>query len=117
MKAKAVAKAGTPANASLYLAHVDDYLAKVDKLDDATRAQFGSDYAFIFQYLYPRVYELRGTGAGTANDLIAQLTGLAGTGGTGSSSGGSCTYEYHPVCATKVVQCFQAPCPGVRQTY
>ncbi len=88
MKAKAVARAGTPANASLYLAHVDDYLAKVDKLDDATRAQFGSDYAFIFQYLYPRVYELRGSGTVSPIDLINLLTALneaTGTTATGTA--------------------------------
>ncbi len=89
MKAKAVAKAGTPANASLYLAHVDDYLAKVDKLDDATRAQFGTDYAFIFQYLYPRVQELRGSGTVSPIDLINQLTALNEAGGTTGASTGT----------------------------
>jgi hypothetical protein len=60
-------------NASLYTAHVDAYLAKVDKLDNDMRAAYGNEYAFIFQYIYPRVYAIRipaTTAAATASTVV-----------------------------------------------
>jgi hypothetical protein len=38
----------------------------VDQLDDSTRSSLGSDYEFLFQYIYPRVHELRAGAAGNA---------------------------------------------------
>jgi hypothetical protein len=71
VRTKAVDKGGNPVNASLYTAHVDAYLAKVDKLDNDMRAAYGNEYAFIFQYIYPRVHAIRvpaaGVGVTTSN--------------------------------------------------
>jgi hypothetical protein len=47
----------------------------VDKLDDSIRSQFGPDYAFLFQYIYPRAYELRGTHSVSATSLSDHVAG------------------------------------------
>ena len=79
VKQKAEEKGGNPLNVTDYNAYLDDYLAKMDQMDNSTRASLGSGYEFLFQYLYPRVYGLRlnaavanagtarGTARGTAN--------------------------------------------------
>lgn len=59
LKTSALSKAGTPPKVSLYNAYIDGKLAKIDQLDNEVRNQYGNDYAFIFQYLYPRVLESR----------------------------------------------------------
>ena len=48
---------------NLYNAYIDNKLTQLDSLDNEIQADpaFGSDYAFIFQYIYPRIYELRNT--------------------------------------------------------
>jgi hypothetical protein len=66
VKQRAEAKGGNPRNAAAYNAYLDTYLAKVDQLDNTTRSSLGNDYEFLFQYIYPRVYELR---ASTAVDV------------------------------------------------
>ena len=76
VRAKAIDKGGNPVNASLYTAYVDAYLAKVDKLDNDMRAAYGSEYAFLFQYIYPRVYAIRtpATAANVATATVATAT-------------------------------------------
>jgi hypothetical protein len=76
VRAKAAEKGGNPVNASLYTAYVDAYLAKVDKLDNDMRAAYGSEYAFLFQYIYPRVYAIRtpATAANVATATVATAT-------------------------------------------
>jgi hypothetical protein len=73
-------------NATLYTAYIDTYLNKVDQLDNTTRAQLGPDYAFIFQYIYPRVYEIR-----IPNNAFVTIIGQLGelVNSTGSTSTGS----------------------------
>ena len=66
VKQKAADKAGNPPNAAAYNAYLDAYLAKVDQLDNTTRASLGRDYEFLFQYIYPRVYEGRMSGTAVA---------------------------------------------------
>jgi hypothetical protein len=66
VRAKAMDKGGNPVNASLYTAYVDAYLAKVDRLDNDMRAAYGNEYAFLFQYIYPRVRAIRVPAAVTA---------------------------------------------------
>jgi hypothetical protein len=43
----------------------------VNQLDDSTRSSLGSDYEFLFQYVYPRVHELRAGAAGNAGSAPA----------------------------------------------
>jgi hypothetical protein len=57
LKIKAAEKAGSPPKASAFNAYLDTRLAQLDQMDDEVRAQYGTDYAFIFQYLYPRILE------------------------------------------------------------
>jgi hypothetical protein len=70
-------------NREAYTAYIDTYLGKVDQIDDSTRAQLGSQYEFIFQYIYPRVYEIRrsqmGDTAGSISppDEIAKMSTTA----------------------------------------
>ncbi len=75
VKAKAELKGGTPVDNTLYTTYIDTYLSQVDQLDNTTRAQLGPDYAFIFKYIYPRVYELRKSGSqfGTIVDSLETL--------------------------------------------
>lgn len=61
-------------NVARYNEHLDSYLAKVDKLDNATRTKIGPDYAFIFQYVYPRVAELKKSAEQT-NAMVASPIG------------------------------------------
>ena len=64
-------------NAAAYNAYLDRYLSLVDKLDDTTRAQVGPEYAFLFKYIYPRVYELRKPdSAAQATALVAEIGNL-----------------------------------------
>lgn len=39
----------------------------VDRLDTTTKSEFGMEYAFLFQYIYPRIYELR------KNDVVVPI--------------------------------------------
>ncbi len=85
VKQKAADKAGNPPNAAAYNAYLDAYLAKVDQLDNTTRASLGRDYEFLFQYIYPRVYESRMNGAVAATAYIdipitSSSNGIAGAG-------------------------------------
>jgi hypothetical protein len=73
VRAKAIDKGGNPVNASLYTAYVDAYLAKVDQLDNDMRKAYGNEYAFIFQYVYPRVRAIR-VPAATASANVATAT-------------------------------------------
>jgi hypothetical protein len=57
---------------------LDTYLFKVDQLDNTTRAQIGPDYAFIFQYVYPRVAELKKS-ADQLGTIVASLNTMVGT--------------------------------------
>lgn len=59
VKTKAEEKGGSPINTTLYNAYLDDYLNRIDQLDNVTKSTYGSDYAFLFQYIYPRVAELK----------------------------------------------------------
>jgi hypothetical protein len=72
VKQRATEKGGNPMNATAYNAYLDAYLTKIDLLDNSTRASLGNDYEFLFQYIYPRVHELRMTSAPAvvaANDI------------------------------------------------
>jgi hypothetical protein len=81
VKQKAADKAGNPPNAEAYNAYLDAYLAKVDQLDNTTKASLGRDYEFLFQYIYPRVYEVRMNGvvATAATAVVASVTSQAST--------------------------------------
>jgi hypothetical protein len=46
----------------------------LDKMDDEIRAQYGTDYAFLFQYLYPRIAELK-----MSANVSAEVIGRIGT--------------------------------------
>ncbi len=59
IRAKAIAKGGDPFDAMAYDAYIDDRLSAIDALDDQIRSEIGIEYAFIFQYAYPRVLELK----------------------------------------------------------
>ena len=59
VQTKAQEMAGNPVDAKAYNAFINNYLSTIDTLDNTVRKQIGSDYDFIFKYLYPRVYELR----------------------------------------------------------
>lgn len=59
VRLKAVETGGAPINNTLYNTYIDNYLGMLDELDNTTRLALGPDYAFLFQYIYPRVYELR----------------------------------------------------------
>lgn len=59
IRAKAEEKAGTPINNMLFNAYIDERLSLLDKLDNEVRVELGPDYAFLFQYIYPRVYNLK----------------------------------------------------------
>ena len=59
IRAKAVEKGGNPFSVAAYNAYIDSRLTTMDALDNQVRSELGSDYAFIFQYTYPRVFELR----------------------------------------------------------
>lgn len=82
VKSNALTKAGNPANSALYTGYIDNYLAKVSGLDDTIKAQYGSSYSFLFEYVYPRVYELRddslvSTSSQTARTEISTATATA----------------------------------------
>jgi hypothetical protein len=59
VKLRAMEKGGNPMNPTTYNAYLDAYLNKINALDNTTRASLGNDYEFLFQYIYPRVHELR----------------------------------------------------------
>lgn len=74
---------GNPVDISKYNGYLETYLGKLDKLDNDTRTQLGSDYEFIFQYIYPRVNELK-KNANQFDSIVGSIDGLMGSGGTGS---------------------------------
>ena len=93
VKAKATEKGGNPLSVSAYNAYIDTYLNGVDKLDNETRTALGSDYEFIFQYIYPRVYELKqGNSAFTSiSNSLSDMVGASDNKNTGSVSTGVST--------------------------
>ncbi len=68
-----------------YVSYLDNYLSKLSKLDDTVRLQYGSDYTFLFQYIYPRVFELRSAYSTSIPDIIGQIGGISGTGTSAST--------------------------------
>ena len=64
-------------NATTYNAYIDNRLAAIDTMDNQVRAEFGSDYTFLFQYFYPRVAELKKSEDKTTS-LLSQITSVFG---------------------------------------
>ena len=91
--AKATEKGGTPVNVTAYNAYIDTYLKGVDELDNTTRSQLGSDYAFIFQYIYPRVYEMRkqDTAFESISNKLTEMVGQSATTTTATNTSASTT--------------------------
>jgi hypothetical protein len=75
VKQKAVQAGGNPLNAAAHDAYLNVYLDKLNALDDTTRAGAGPGYEFIFQYIYPRVHELRkNIVTAVTNNTVAVVT-------------------------------------------
>ena len=73
---KAKLQAGTPINNTLYDSYIDTALTVLDVLDNEVQREYGTGYIFLFQYLYPRVLELRKDQASTIIDSI--IGGISG---------------------------------------
>lgn len=86
VKAKATEKAGTPFNTALYNAYIDSRLTLLDNLDNQVRSELGSDYAFLFQYVYPRILELKKPSTDINSILDKISTDITGS-GTATSTG------------------------------
>lgn len=86
VKAKAMEKGGNPMDIMEYNSYIDSYLSQVDKLDNTTRATLGSDYAFLFQYIYPRVYELKKKDDHITS-IVGQLGDIVNSSGSTSNTG------------------------------
>ena len=56
---KVKAKADENTDITKYNTYIDTRLSAIDTLDNQVRAELGSDYTFIFQYIYPRILELK----------------------------------------------------------
>ena len=76
IQAKATEKGGAPLNTTAYNAYIDNRLSAIDTMDNEVRAEYGTDYAFLFQYLYPRVYELKKTDntSSVLNKIVASFS-------------------------------------------
>ena len=72
-------------NATLYNNYINSRLLVLDQLDDQVRREYGPDYAFLFQYIYPRILELK-QGDGAIGNIIDRINTDVGREGTGSTN-------------------------------
>jgi hypothetical protein len=96
VRARATEKGGNPVNPSLYTAYVDGYLAKVDRLDNDMRTAYGNEYAFLFQYIYPRVYAIRTPAAGATAGTVDYVTINIASNSPSVSGNGTGNHIYIP---------------------
>ncbi|MDD2892227.1 MAG: hypothetical protein PHQ95_04645 [Candidatus Gracilibacteria bacterium] len=63
-----------------YNAYLDDYLSKLDTLDNEVRNSFNTnDYSFLFQYIYPRVFALKISQDSIITNILRQIGFISGT--------------------------------------
>lgn len=79
-KAGKAAQSAWKSYTGTYNAYLDDYLSKLDALDNEIRSSFNTnDYAFLFQYIYPRVFALKISQDSIITNILKQIWFVSGT--------------------------------------